>query len=71
MSSLYAQNDGWSALRYGTSFIFFSHQSRNDFLLPPAAVNDAVLAAEVLVQYDINLKARTESTNEMALGMAE
>ncbi|KUF95708.1 hypothetical protein AM588_10006426 [Phytophthora nicotianae] len=28
-------------------------------------------AAEVLVQYDINLKARTESTNETALEMAE
>ncbi|ETI42921.1 hypothetical protein F442_11946 [Phytophthora nicotianae P10297] len=36
-----------------------------------AAANDAALAAEVLVQYDINLKARTESTNETALEMAE
>jgi hypothetical protein len=39
--------------------------------LPPAAANDAALAAEVLVQYDINLKARTESTSETALEMAE
>ncbi|KAG2765488.1 hypothetical protein Pcac1_g23111 [Phytophthora cactorum] len=36
-----------------------------------AAANDAALAAEVLVQYDINLKARTESTKETALEMAE
>ncbi|KAH7482370.1 hypothetical protein PRIC1_008133 [Phytophthora ramorum] len=36
-----------------------------------AAANDAALAAEVLVQYDINLKARTESTGETALEMAE
>ncbi|KAE9104052.1 hypothetical protein PF007_g14187 [Phytophthora fragariae] len=36
-----------------------------------AAANDAALAAEVLVQYDISLKTRTESTNETALEMAE
>lgn len=36
-----------------------------------AAVNDSALAAEVLVQYDINLKARTHATNETALEMAE
>ncbi|TYZ59837.1 hypothetical protein PybrP1_005473 [[Pythium] brassicae (nom. inval.)] len=36
-----------------------------------AAVNDSALAAEVLVQYDANLKARTLATNETALEMAE
>lgn len=36
-----------------------------------AAFNDAALAAEVLVQYDANLKARTHATNETALEMAE
>ncbi|DBA02903.1 TPA: LOW QUALITY PROTEIN: hypothetical protein N0F65_005930 [Lagenidium giganteum] len=36
-----------------------------------AAVNDAALAAEVLVEYDANLKQRTYSTNETALEMAE
>lgn len=36
-----------------------------------AAANDSALAAEVLVQYDVNLKAKTESTNETALEMAE
>eukprot|EP00644_Phytophthora_capsici_P003753 jgi/Phyca11/108443/e_gw1.15.383.1 len=36
-----------------------------------AAANDSALAAEVLVQYDVNLKAKTESTSETALEMAE
>lgn len=36
-----------------------------------AAANDAALAAEVLVQYDVSLKTRTESTKETALEMAE
>ncbi|KAJ0403266.1 hypothetical protein P43SY_007570 [Pythium insidiosum] len=36
-----------------------------------AAATDSALAAEVLVKYDINLKARTYSTNETALELAE
>ncbi|GLD99867.1 hypothetical protein PINS_up008595 [Pythium insidiosum] len=36
-----------------------------------AAATDSALAAEVLVKYDINLKARSYSTNETALEMAE
>ncbi|KAJ8525290.1 hypothetical protein ON010_g15824 [Phytophthora cinnamomi] len=35
------------------------------------AANDAALAVEVLIQYDVSLKTRTESTNETALEMAE
>lgn len=36
-----------------------------------AAANDSALAAEVLVQHDVNVKSRTYSTNETALEMAE
>ena len=39
--------------------------------LSVAAVNDSALAAEILVQYDVNLKAKTYATNETALEMAE
>ncbi|RLN90789.1 hypothetical protein BBJ28_00005757 [Nothophytophthora sp. Chile5] len=66
-------DDGWSALHYGTSVVWSSGRFAPQLLMDslPAAANDSALAAEVLVQYDINLKARTESTNETALEMAE
>ncbi|KAF1782209.1 Ankyrin repeat-containing domain [Phytophthora cactorum] len=65
-------SDGWSALHYGSTLQFVpAFVSLVTSTAPPAAANDAALAAEVLVQYDINLKARTESTKETALEMAE
>ncbi|TMW55167.1 hypothetical protein Poli38472_013929 [Pythium oligandrum] len=36
-----------------------------------SAANDSALVAEVLVQYDANLKSKTYTTNETALEMAE
>lgn len=63
-------NDGWSALHYGWTVlvVFCKVQFEKDRpFIPPAAANDSALAAEVLVNYDINLKVRTESTNETAL----
>ncbi|GMF39791.1 unnamed protein product [Phytophthora fragariaefolia] len=54
------------------AFIICSHLDRSHRSLDAlAAANDAALAADVLVQYDISLKTRTESTSETALEMAE
>lgn len=74
------QDDGWSALHYGTMVQPVRLGSPD---LDPhahvlcltlqleAAANDAALAAEVLVQFDTSTKACTHSTNETALEMAE
>lgn len=53
------------------AYLLYRTQNDGWSALHYAAANDAALAAEVLVQYDVSLKTRTESTKETALEMAE